>query len=63
MINDRRWKIFHVIRLWEGISFFFLLCVGRSIESVSLDIDEYRSMEWNDRSGAFHMEIGVFLEF
>lgn len=62
MINDRRWKIFHVIRLWEGISFFSFVSEDR-FESISLDIDEYRSMEWNDRSGAFHMEIGVFLEF
>lgn len=44
--------------------FFFSFFVSEDrFESISLDIDEYRSMEWNDRSGAFHMEIGVFLEF
>lgn len=52
MINDRRWKIFHVIRLWEGISFFSFVSEDR-FESVSLDIDEYRSMEWNDRRALF----------
>lgn len=48
MINDRRWKIFHVIRLWEGISFFFpSLC--RKIDSnrfpwISMNIDRWNGM-------------------